>query len=88
MSNRAMYMYVIVHCIYFKSQGPIVQWFQLIKAIIHNKKKRVCPRVRFMLQDVLELRENSWVPQVRDQEFKTIDQVMEDCSLCVHNLFW
>ena len=74
-------MYVIVHCIYFKSQGPIVQWFQLIKTIIHNKKKkkRVCPRVRFMLQDVLELRENSWVPRVRqDQQLKTIDQVMEE----------
>ena len=48
--------------------------FKRITDII--KKGMICPRVRFMLQDVLELRENSWVPRVRqDQQLKTIDQV-------------
>ncbi len=49
-------------------------YFKRINDII--KKDKIPARVRFMLQDVIELRKNCWVPRVRqDQQLKTIDQV-------------
>ena len=49
-------------------------YFKHINAII--KKGKVSPRVRFLLLDVVELRERQWVPRPRQvTELKTIDQV-------------
>ena len=55
-------------------QGRIDAYFKRITDII--KKGKVPARVRFMLQDVLDLRDHCWVPRVRqDKQLKTIDQV-------------
>ena len=52
------------------------QYFTRIAEII--KKGKIPPRIKFMLQDVQELRENNWVPKKRqEQSLKTIDQVRE-----------
>ena len=57
-------------------QTRIDQYFSRIAEII--KKGKVPARIKFMLQDVQELRGNSWVPRQRqEQSLKTIDQVRE-----------
>ncbi len=50
-------------------------YFKRINDII--KKGNIPARVRFMLQDVIELRGNCWIPRSQqDQQLKTIDQVI------------
>ena len=59
---------------YVMLQGYIDAYFKRITDII--KKGKIPARIKFMLQDVQELRENNWIPRVRqDQQLKTIDQV-------------
>ena len=51
-------------------------YFTRIDDII--KKGKVSARIKFMLQDVQELRSNNWVPRNRrgqDNTLKTINQV-------------
>ena len=56
------------------TQTRIDSYFTRINEII--KKGKVPARIKFMLQDVQELRGNKWVPRVRqEQSLKTIDQV-------------
>ena len=50
-------------------------YFKRISDII--KKGKIPSRIKFMLQDVQDLRGNSWVPRVRqDKQLKTTDQEM------------
>ena len=67
-------------------QGRIDTYFTRITDII--KKGKVPARVRFMLQNVIELRSNKWIPRERqDQQLKTIDQVQyHTFCLCVCEL--
>ena len=50
-------------------------YFKRISDII--KKGKIPSRIKFMLQDVQDLRGNNWVPRVRQQamQLKTVDQV-------------
>ena len=49
-------------------------YFKRMTEII--KKGKIPARIKFLLQDVQDLRENSWVPRLRqDKQLKTIDQV-------------
>ncbi len=49
-------------------------YFNRISEII--KKGKISARIKFLLQDVQELRNVNWVPRTRqDQGLKTIDQV-------------
>ena len=55
-------------------QVRIDGYFARIQSII--SKGKISARIRFMLQDVLELRGNKWVPRSRQNTgLKTIDQV-------------
>ncbi len=54
-------------------QPRVDQYFQQMDKII--KQKKTSSRVRFMLQDVAELRRNKWVPRREDNNPKTIDQI-------------
>ena len=51
------------------------QLFTRISEII--EKGKIPLRIKFLLQDVQELRTNKWIPRRRHQDFslKTIDQV-------------
>ena len=40
-----------------------------------NKKHKVSSRIRFMLQDVIDLRRNDWVPRREADNPKKIDQI-------------
>ncbi|XP_075893466.1 eukaryotic translation initiation factor 4 gamma 1-like isoform X1 [Nelusetta ayraudi] len=64
----------------FKKAKPRMdQHFNQIERII--KERKTSSRIRFMLQDVLDLRKNNWVPRRRDQGPKTIDQIHKDAKL-------
>lgn len=41
---------------------------------------KVSSRVRFMLQDVIELRHNKWVPRREDNNPKTIEQINKEAE--------
>ncbi|XP_068172754.1 eukaryotic translation initiation factor 4 gamma 1-like isoform X2 [Antennarius striatus] len=58
------------------------QYFNQMEKII--KERKTTSRIRFMLQDVLELRWNNWVPRRGDQGPKTIDQIHKDAELEEH----
>lgn len=60
--------------VYLLPQQRIDQYFNRIAEII--KKGKVPARIRFMLQDVQDLRANNWVQRSRQESsLKTIDQV-------------
>ncbi|KAJ7324708.1 hypothetical protein JRQ81_017728 [Phrynocephalus forsythii] len=48
------------------------------------KEKKTSSRIRFMLQDVIDLRRNSWVPRRGDQGPKTIDQIHKEAEMEEH----
>ena len=51
-------------------------YFRRIDEII--KKGRICARIKLILKDVQDLRDNDWVPRARqDKQLKTIDQVQQ-----------
>jgi translation initiation factor 4G len=52
-------------------------YFNRIKELV-QKKDEVTSRVRFMMQDVIELRENKWVPRRAEAQAKTIDEVHKE----------
>ena len=65
------------------SQLRIDTYFNRITEII--KKGKIPARIKFMLQDVCELRHNNWVTRSRqEQGLKTIDQVIVMMSLELH----
>lgn len=41
---------------------------------------KVSSRVRFMLQDVIDLRSNKWVPRREDNNPKTIEQINKEAE--------
>ncbi|XP_078615201.1 eukaryotic translation initiation factor 4 gamma 3-like isoform X3 [Branchiostoma floridae x Branchiostoma japonicum] len=64
---------------YPRRQPRMDQYFQQMDKII--KQKKTSSRVRFMIQDVLELRMNNWVPRRDDNNPKTIDQIHKEAEL-------
>ncbi|XP_066579497.1 uncharacterized protein LOC136770503 [Amia ocellicauda] len=58
------------------------QYFSQMEQIIRERK--TSPRIRFLLQDVLDLRRDNWVPRRGDQGPKTIDQVHKEAELEAH----
>lgn len=65
-----------------KAKPRIDQYFNQMEKIV--KEKKTSSRIRFMLQDVLDLRKNNWVPRRADQGPKTIDQIHKDAELEEH----
>lgn len=47
---------------------------------IANRKGKISSRIRFMLQDVIDLRENKWVPRRDDSNPKTMDQIQKEAE--------
>lgn len=62
----------------FQSLNP---YFQRMADLAQKKDgSKVSSRVRFMLQDVIELRHNKWVPRREDNNPKTIDQITKEAE--------
>ena len=50
-----------------------------MKSIANDKgPNKISSRVRFMIQDVIDLRVNKWVPRRDDSNPKTMDQIQRD----------
>ncbi|XP_044751376.1 eukaryotic translation initiation factor 4 gamma 3-like isoform X2 [Coccinella septempunctata] len=56
----------------------ISSYFDTMQKIVDGKE--VSSRIRFMLQDVIDLRKNKWVPRRQDAGPKTIDQIARDVA--------
>lgn len=41
---------------------------------------KISSRIRFMLQDVIDLRANNWIPRRDDSNPKTIDQILKEAD--------
>lgn len=62
-----------------KAKPRMDQYFNQMNKITIEKK--TSSRVRFMLQDVIELRQNKWVPRRDENNPKTIDQIHKEVQL-------
>uniref|UniRef100_A0A8C5G9D2 MIF4G domain-containing protein n=1 Tax=Gouania willdenowi TaxID=441366 RepID=A0A8C5G9D2_GOUWI len=62
-----------------KQKHRVDQCFQQMEKII--KERKTSSRIRFMMQDVLDLRTNNWVPRRVIQGPKTIDQIREQAKM-------
>uniref|UniRef100_A0AAX7VK32 Eukaryotic translation initiation factor 4 gamma, 1a n=1 Tax=Astatotilapia calliptera TaxID=8154 RepID=A0AAX7VK32_ASTCA len=65
-----------------KAKPRMDQYFNQMDKII--KERKTSSRIRFMLQDVLDLRRNNWVPRRGDQGPKTIDQIHKEAEMEEH----
>uniref|UniRef100_A0A8B9INR0 Eukaryotic translation initiation factor 4 gamma 1 n=1 Tax=Anser cygnoides TaxID=8845 RepID=A0A8B9INR0_ANSCY len=65
-----------------KAKPRMDQYFNQMEKII--KEKKTSSRIRFMLQDVIDLRQHSWVPRRGDQGPKTIDQIHKEAEMEEH----
>ncbi|KAF5900718.1 eukaryotic translation initiation factor 4 gamma 1-like isoform X1, partial [Clarias magur] len=62
-----------------KTKPCMDRYFRQMEKIMQERK--ASSRICFMLQDVLDLRRNNWVPQRSDQDPKTINQIHEEAEL-------
>ncbi|XP_074544288.1 eukaryotic translation initiation factor 4 gamma 1a isoform X2 [Halichoeres trimaculatus] len=65
-----------------KAKPRMDQYFNQMDKII--KERKTSSRIRFMLQDVIDLRKNNWVPRRGDQGPKTIDQIHKEAEMEEH----
>jgi translation initiation factor 4G len=47
---------------------------------ILKKKDKLCSRIRFMIQDLVDLRQNNWVPRRKDINLKTMTQIAKEAE--------
>lgn len=59
-----------------QSRETMNQYFSVLDGIV--QKRKVSNRIRFMIQDVVDLRKNNWKPRREDNNPKTIDQIHKD----------
>ncbi|XP_067310107.1 eukaryotic translation initiation factor 4 gamma 1a isoform X2 [Pseudorasbora parva] len=65
-----------------KAKPRMDQYFHQMEKII--KERKTSSRIRFMLQDVIDLRKSNWVPRRGDLGPKTIDQIHKEAELEEH----
>ncbi|XP_052081892.1 eukaryotic translation initiation factor 4 gamma 1-like isoform X1 [Mytilus californianus] len=61
-----------------KAKPRVDQYFQRMNKVVEEKK--TSSRVRFMLQDVVELRHSNWVPRRDESNPKTIEQIHKEAQ--------
>ncbi|XP_053379565.1 eukaryotic translation initiation factor 4 gamma 1-like isoform X2 [Mercenaria mercenaria] len=61
-----------------KAKPRMDQYFQQMGKIVSEKKIPI--KVRFILQDVMDLRTNKWIPRRVDNNPKTIDQIHKEVA--------
>lgn len=59
-------------------QATVDTYFQQLDKIVNNRKTSA--RVRFMIQDVVELRRDNWTPRREDNNPKTIEQIHREAQ--------
>lgn len=54
--------------------------FQTMKSLADKKDGKISSRIRFMLQDVIDLRQSKWISRRQDLNPKTIDQIQKEAE--------
>uniref|UniRef100_A0A8D0CJ87 Eukaryotic translation initiation factor 4 gamma 3 n=1 Tax=Scleropages formosus TaxID=113540 RepID=A0A8D0CJ87_SCLFO len=62
-----------------KAKPRMDQYFNQMEKIV--KERKTSSRIRFMLQDVIDLRLNNWVSRRADQGPKTIEQIHKEAKI-------
>ncbi|XP_039611651.1 eukaryotic translation initiation factor 4 gamma 3-like isoform X4 [Polypterus senegalus] len=62
-----------------KAKPRMDQYFAQMEKIV--KERKTSSRIRFMLQDVIDLRQNNWVSRRADQGPKTIEQIHKEAKI-------
>ncbi|XP_072111343.1 eukaryotic translation initiation factor 4 gamma 1-like [Mobula birostris] len=65
-----------------KAKPRMDQYFNQMEKIIKDRK--TSSRIRFMVQDVIDLRQNNWVPRRGDQGPKTLEQIHREAQIEEH----
>lgn len=56
-------------------------YFNKMQEIVARKgQSKISSRIRFMLQDVIDLRANKWIPRRNENNPKTIDQIQKEAE--------
>jgi translation initiation factor 4G len=55
------------------------EYFNKMKDI-SQKRGEISSRVRFMLRDVIDLRQSKWIPRRNDSNPKTIDEIQKEAE--------
>lgn len=57
------------------------EYFSRMQEIVVRKgQSKISSRIRFMLQDVIDLRANKWIPRRNENNPKTIDQIQKEAE--------
>ncbi|XP_011331702.1 eukaryotic translation initiation factor 4 gamma 3 isoform X2 [Ooceraea biroi] len=57
------------------------EYFNRMQEIVSRKNhSKISSRIRFMLQDVIDLRANKWIPRRNENNPKTIDQIQKEAE--------
>ena len=72
------YIFLTDSNIYYHFQHRIDKYFRQIKEIIQARV--TSSRVRFMMQDVVDLRHENWVSRKEDNSPKTIDELHKETA--------
>ncbi|XP_061543106.1 eukaryotic translation initiation factor 4 gamma 3 isoform X3 [Phycodurus eques] len=64
---------------FHKAKPRMDQYFNQMEKIV--KEKKTSSRIRFMLQDVIDLRVHNWVSRRADQGPKTIEQIHKEAKI-------
>ncbi|XP_011502428.1 PREDICTED: eukaryotic translation initiation factor 4 gamma 3-like [Ceratosolen solmsi marchali] len=59
--------------------ADLSEYFKQMQQIA-NRKGKISSRIRFMLQDVIDLRGNKWIPRRDDSNPKTMDQIQREAE--------
>lgn len=68
-----------------KNTKTLGDYFKTMQMLV-EKKSKVSSRVRFMLQDVIELRRNKWIPRRNDSNPKTMGQIQKEAEAEQNNI--
>ncbi|CAL7944670.1 unnamed protein product [Xylocopa violacea] len=64
-----------------KEREDMQGYFNKMQDIVARRNQgKISSRIRFMLQDVIDLRANKWVPRRDDSNPKTIDQIQKEAE--------
>ena len=71
-------LFVSLNNTFFLFQSLMDQYFSRMRSLTNNKE--LPARIRFLLQNTVELRENNWIPRKAyiDNGPKTINQIRQD----------
>ncbi|XP_057324764.1 uncharacterized protein LOC130667298 [Microplitis mediator] len=63
----------------YEEDTSLSEYFKILENLItQQEKNKISSRIRFMIQDVIDLRRNGWRPRRNDSNPKTMDQIKRD----------